>query len=250
MLSGYFQRIKAINIDGKRKKELQGLEKKLDLKFKRPELLSLALTHRSYTNENTQVIANNERLEFLGDSVLGLAISHYLFLNLPLKAEGDLARIKSVVVSEEVLFQRAQEIVLGDYILMGKGEEMSGGRSRKSLLADAFEAMIGAYFLDSGFSKAKKFVLSFFEEEVKKVQLNKHSKKDYKTLLQEYVQKNCGNHPKYRLLKSTGPDHARVFWVEVEVDGQVFGPGKAKSKKEAERMAASLAYKQIVLDNK
>lgn len=218
------------------------------MRFRNQGFLNLAFSHRSYSNECAEDIDNNEKLEFLGDSVLGLVVSDYLFRILPDKLEGDLARIKSFVVSEDSLEIIAKALKIDNYILIGKGEEYSGGRSKKALLADALEAIIGAYYLDSGFKQAKEFVLHHIVPEINKVLENKH-KKDYKTLLQEYVQKNYKSYPKYSLVKKTGPDHNRIFWIEVVVKGRTYGPGQGKNKKEAEQNAAAIAYQALAKKN-
>jgi ribonuclease III len=227
-----------------RKKELQLFEKHVGIRFRKLDFLNLAFSHRSFANEHGAGVDNNEKLEFLGDSVLGLVVSEYLFTILPDKAEGDLARIKSFVVSEESLSEIARKIKVDNYILIGKGEEYSGGRNKKAILADCLEAIIGSYYLDSGFKAARSFVLKYLIPEINKVMENRH-KKDYKTLLQEYVQKQFKSYPRYSLVKKTGPDHDRTFWIEVRIDSKIYGPGKGKNKKEAEQNAAGLAYRQI-----
>ena len=227
-----------------RRKELVLFEKHAGIRFRKIDFLNLALCHRSYTNEINQDIDNNEKLEFLGDSVLGLVVADYLYATLTDKAEGDLARIKSFVVSEDALEIIAKSLRLDNFILIGKGEEYSGGRSKKTIIADAMEAIIGAYFLDSGFKSAKEFVLRFMVPEINKVLENRHQK-DYKTLLQEWVQKKYKAYPRYSLIKKTGPDHDRTFWIEVEVNGTAYGPGKGKNKKEAEQAAACIAYEEL-----
>lgn len=238
---------KALNaplVDGARKKELQIFEKNTGARFKKIDLLNLAFCHRSYANESAHKSSNNEKLEFLGDSVLGLVVSEHLYKILPDKAEGDLARIKSFVVSEESLAEIAKAIRIDNFILIGKGEEYSGGRNKKAILADCMEAVIGAYFLDSGMKAAKIFVLKYLIPEINKVLENRH-KKDYKTLLQEYIQKQYKSYPRYQLVKRTGPDHDKTFWMEVKVGGKSYGPGKGKNKKEAEQQAASMAYQTL-----
>lgn len=227
-----------------RRRELQLFEKNAGIRFKRKNLLNLAFCHRSFANERPNKIDNNEKLEFLGDSVLGLVVSEYLCTILPEKTEGDLARIKSFVVSEESLAEIAKRIRVDNYILVGKGEEYSGGRTKRALLADCMEAIIGAYFLDSGMKSAKSFVLRYVVTEINKVLEDRH-RKDYKSLLQECIQKRYKSHPKYRLIKKFGPDHDKTFLIEVKVGGKTFGPGEGKSKKEAEQQAASLAFKAL-----
>ncbi|TVR33515.1 MAG: ribonuclease III [Spirochaetaceae bacterium] len=228
-------------VSSERRKELQLFEKHAGIKFRSPELLNLAFSHRSYANENQYEVGNNEKLEFLGDSVLGLVVAEYLFETLTEKAEGDLAKIKSFVVSEDSLAAISRSLKVDNFILIGKGEEYSGGRSKKALLADALEAIIGAFFLDSGFRASKKFILKYLVPEINKVLQNRH-RKDYKTLLQELVQKQFKTYPKYTMVKKTGPDHSKTFWMEVKVGETTYGPGKGRNKKSAEQSAAQLAY--------
>ncbi len=230
-----------------RKKELQNFEKNAGIRFKRHDLLNLAFCHRSYTNEHQEQKDNNERLEFLGDSILGLVVADYLFTSLPDKPEGDLARIKSFVVSEESLAELALPLSVNEYLLIGKGEENSGGRTKKAILADAMEAIFGAYYLDTGFRETSRFILALMIPQIEKVLQNKH-KRDFKTLLQEYCQKNFKNYPRYTLVKNTGPDHNKTFWMDVEVNGMSYGPGKGKNKKEAEQQAAEQAWLRLASD--
>lgn len=232
-------------VSAERKKELLLFERQAGLRFRKLDFLNLAFCHRSFANETPATTDNNEKLEFLGDSVLGLVASEYLFLTLQDKPEGELARVKSFVVSEDSLASIAREIKVDNFILIGKGEEFSGGRTKKAILADCLEAIIGAYYLDSGFKPAKEFVLQYLIPEINKVLEDRH-KKDYKTLLQEFVQKQYKTYPRYTTVKKTGPDHDRTFWVEVRVNDVVYGPGKGKNKKEAEQDAARIAYKAIV----
>lgn len=231
-------------VSSERKKELNLFQKHARIRFKRLELLNLAFSHRSYSNEFQINMDNNEKLEFLGDSVLGLIINEYLFFHLPDKTEGDLSRIKSFVVSEASLVEIAKKIKIDNFILIGKGEEYSGGRSKKAILADAMEALMGAYYIDSGFKKIKKFILDLFVPEIMKVLENKHQK-DYKTLLQEYVQKKFKTYPRYSLVQKEGPDHDKTFWITVGIGDKVYGPGKGKNKKEAEQNAAGIAFKSF-----
>jgi ribonuclease III len=237
--------MKAPEMTPERRKELHLFERQAGIKFKKLDYLNLAFAHRSYSNENADDIDNNEKLEFLGDSVLGLVTAEYLFEILTDRPEGDLAKIKSFVVSEDSLSSIARHLRVDNFILIGKGEECSGGRSKKALLADALEAIIGAYFIDSGFRMSKKFILKYIEPEINKVLENRH-KKDYKTLLQELVQKTYKSYPKYTLSKKTGPDHSRTFWIDVTVNNTTYGPGKGKNKKEAEQNAAGIAYNALL----
>lgn len=227
-----------------RKKELQSFEREAGIRFRRHDLLNLAFCHRSYTNEHQEQNDNNEKLEFLGDSILGLVVSDYLFNSLPDKVEGDLARIKSFVVSEESLAELAVPLNIDKYLLIGKGEENSGGRLKKAILADAMEAIFGAYFLDVGFKEAARFILTLLIPQIDKVLENKH-KRDFKTLLQEYCQKSFKTYPKYSVIKNSGPDHNKTFWIEVSVNNATYGPGMGKNKKEAEQKAAEEAYLRL-----
>jgi ribonuclease III len=227
-----------------RRKELQLFERHSGIRFRELESLNQAFTHRSYAHESTEAGENNERLEFLGDSVLGMVVSEYLYQTLTDQAEGELARIKSFVVSEASLSEIAKRLRVDNFILIGKGEEYSGGRSKKAILADCLEAIIGAYYLDSGFEPAERFIHFMLIPEINKVLENKHAK-DYKTLLQEHVQKRMKTYPKYRVVQKTGPDHDKTFWIEVHIGDRSFGAGKGKNKKEAEQEAARLAYEAM-----
>jgi ribonuclease-3 len=239
-----------------RKRELQQFSKAAGIRFKSLELLNLALTHRSAANEITHrsrkeapgaagradfMPLNNERLEFLGDSILGAITATQLYNRFPGKAEGDLAKIKSVVVSEEILSGLALELRLDAVLILGKGEEQSGGRNKKAILADAMEALIGALYLDSGFKPAETFVAVRINREIDRV-LDKQVKEDYKSLLQELCQRLYKKYPVYHLVKKTGPEHERVFWMEVELNGQRYGPCTGRNKKNAEQEAARLAW--------
>ena len=220
------------------------LQKIAQIRFKNLDLLNLALSHRSYANENKIESYNNERLEFLGDSVLGLVVAEYLFLTQRGKPEGYLAMVKSHVVSEDSLASAAREITLENYILIGRGEEMSGGRTNKAILSDTLEALFGAYYLDSGLGGIRKLILKCLESEITKV-LNDEHAKDYKTLLQELAQKRFKNYPLYEVAKSSGPEHRQKFWVKVQVGNREYGPGQGNTKKEAEKAAAKLAYEKL-----
>ena len=232
-------------IDNRRKKLLSQFEKEAGIKFKDCKLLNLALCHRSYANELIpSFVENNEKLEFLGDSVLGLVACNELYCTGGKLLEGDLSRIKSFVVSEESLFRWAKKLKVNNFILIGKGEELSGGRGKKAILADAMEAVIGAYFLDSGLHAVSKFILQHLRVEIGQVLDNTHQQ-DFKTLLQELAQKRFHTHPIYRLVKQEGPDHNQTFWMQVSLNGKIYGPGKGKNKKKAEQVAAGFAYKEL-----
>ncbi|GAB1482771.1 ribonuclease III [Treponema sp.] len=229
-----------MNIDIQRKKELAAFQKAASIRFRSLELLNLSFIHRSASNENPQKV-NNERLEFLGDAILGAVTVTLLYETLFDRPEGELAKAKSVVVSEESLSGIAIELGLDALLELGKGEESSGGRHKKAILADALEALIGAYYLDSGYKAAFDFVSRFMKKEIARVLSNRH-KKDYKTMLQELSQQLYHSYPVYKLIKRSGPDHARLFWMEVFVNNELYGPGTGKTKKDAEQEAAKKAY--------
>ncbi len=214
-------------------RNLKALENELGYTFQNPALLDRALTHSSYANER-EALGDNERLEFLGDSVLGFITAEYLFSEHRGVPEGELTRLRAYAVCEKSLDVYAREIGLGDYLLLGKGEERTGGRERASVLSDAFEAVIAAIYLDGGIEAAKKFVLRFVRPYVEA----KPVFKDYKTMLQEVTQKNPGETLEYVLVSESGPDHDKHFEVEVHLNSNVIGRGSGPSKKKAEQDAA------------
>ena len=215
---------------------MKDLEKKIGYKFRNKELLQHALSHSSYANER-QGRQDNERLEFLGDSVLGFITAEYLFSTLESRPEGELTKLRANAVCEKSLAAFANEINLGDYILLGKGEIMTGGRERPSILSDAFESVIAAIYLDGGMDEAKKFVLRFVSTST----TDTVKATDYKTMLQEVIQKNPDEHLTYRLVAESGPDHKKEFTVEVYLNSNCIGTGKGQSKKKAEQSAAKEA---------
>ncbi len=220
------------------------LENKLKISFDDKKLYKRALVHKSYANEKKISIKDNERLEFLGDAVLDLSISSYLFEKYTDLSEGDLAKMRSVLVNELMLSKKAKELELGQYLLLGKGEENTGGRNRKSILADTMEALLGAIYLDKNFEYVNKFIIDFFKEDIKKVEQGNYIK-DYKTNLQELIQKNNTGRPIYEVLSAEGPDHNKIFTVRVKFKNQILGKGKAKTKKEAQQEAAKKALKNL-----
>ena len=207
--------------------------------FKNDKLLYEALSHSSFANENKKSRKSNERLEFLGDSVLSIVVSDFLFEHYKHMPEGELTRIRASLVCEKALYQFAKTIRLGEFIMLGKGEENTGGRERPSILADAFEAVIAAIYLDGGIESAREYVLGFIPDNI----LAKGTVcfNDYKTTLQEIVQKNPEENVEYYLLKESGPDHDKEFIVQVKLNTNVIGEGTGKSKKQAEQMAAKEA---------
>ncbi|MDR1903600.1 MAG: ribonuclease III [Treponema sp.] len=230
-------------LDAGRKKALTVFQKAAGIRFRSLELLNLSFMHRSVSNESSCKI-NNERLEFLGDAILGAVTAGILYEKLKDKSEGDLAKIKSVVVSEDILSSVALVLQLDTLLLLGRGEELSGGRNKKAILADALEALIGAYYLDSGYKPVFNFVSRYISPEIDRV-LEKRYYMDYKSILQELSQRLYRSYPVYRLTKRTGPEHERYFWMEVTVNAKVYGPGMGRNKKAAEQEAARAAYEAI-----
>lgn len=222
----------------KEKRKLRGLEDIINYRFNDISLLHIALTHSSYANEHG--IESNERLEFLGDSVLGLTISDYLFRKYPHLSEGELTKMRSNIVSEYSLALVAKDITLGEYLMLGKGEEMTGGRKRTSILADGVEAIIGAVYIDSNFYSSMEVVLHLLQSQVNVV-IEGTGVRDYKTELQEYIQKSSRQGVEYIIVEERGPDHAKLFIVNVFHKGVVLGRGRGKNKKEAEQSAARAA---------
>lgn len=222
--------------------KLEEFQNRLGLRFSRPELLLQALTHESFCRESRQNAESNERLEFLGDSVLGVIVSHYLYRQFPEAPEGMLAQMKSYLVSTEFLEQKAREISLGEFILLGKGEDLTGGRERASLLTDTYEALLGALYLDSGIQSVEEFVIAAFEPSLQSVAMGK---KNAKSLLQEHTQKYFKCLPLYCVLKEEGPAHQKTFFVQVFFRGEILGEGSGSSKKEAEKVAADVALKNF-----
>lgn len=213
------------------------LETIIGYKFKNPRLLETALTHTSYANESRAPVQHNERLEFLGDSVLSVVVADYLFHQSG-RPEGELTRMRASLVSEDALFQFAQEIQLGEYLRLGHGEDLGGGRSRPSVVSDAFEAVIAALYLDGGMEAARNFILPFITE-------GKHAEADYKTRLQEIVQQNPEEKLSYVVEQESGPDHDKHFVVAVRFNSDKVARGEGRSKKVAEQHAAREALKLL-----
>jgi ribonuclease-3 len=230
-------------LDPERKKGLAVFLKTAGLKFRSLELLDLSFTHRSISNESPQR-GNNERLEFLGDAILGAVCATVLYAGFEGKSEGELAKIKSVVVSEDILSSIARELQIDSLLILGRGEELSGGRKKNAILADAMEALIGALYLDSGFAAVFSFVQRCIRPEIDRV-IKQNYHEDCKSLLQELSQRYFKAYPQYRLINRSGPDHERLFRMEVRVGEGVFGPGIGRSKKAAEQEAARMALEQL-----
>ena len=222
---------------------IKDLEAAIGYKFHNISLLQNALTHSSYANERWHnSLLSNERLEFLGDSILGMLVAEYLFRNFPDRPEGELTRMRADMVCEKTLAGVAEKIHLGEHLLLGHGEEQGGGRSRESILADAVESVIAASFLDGGMEAALHFIKTFILVEVPVSQLHNM---DYKTKLQELVQQKKNQVLSYNLLSETGPDHDKHFEVCVALNGKEVGRGEGRSKKRAEQEAARLAITKL-----
>lgn len=216
-------------------------EKKIDYTFKNKDLLFEALSHSSFANEYKKGRHSNERLEFLGDSVLSIVVSEHLFAHFKHLPEGELTKIRASLVCEKALFEFSKKIDLGSYILLGKGEENTGGRNRPSIVSDAFEAVIAAVFLDGGMDAARKYVMGFIPDDLDRNSAKKLQ--DYKTVLQEIIQKNPEEKVEYVLTDQSGPDHDRSFTVEVRLNSNTIGKGIGRSKKQAEQQAAKEALR-------
>jgi len=221
-------------------------EKTIGYRFKLKRNLVLAFTHSSYANESkSKEIRSNERLEFLGDAVLNLVISEYIYNSCPEMTEGEMTKSRAVIVCESSLAKCANNINIGKFLLLGKGEELTGGRTRISILSDSFEAVIGAIFIDGGIKPAKNFILKQMQQIIHG-SVHGTLFMDYKTELQELVQKNGEKKIVYEKIEESGPDHNKVFVLQVKVDGNVLGVGTGKTKKEAEQNAAKIALEKII----
>ncbi|KGG81146.1 ribonuclease III [Caloranaerobacter azorensis] len=238
-----------MSLHNERMKLLEELQEKIGYRFCNINLLNRALTHSSYANEHKKLkIKYNERLEFLGDSVLGLVVSDYIFEKYPKFPEGELTKLRAVIVCETSLSTVAKKLNLGIYLLLGKGEEATGGRERISILADALEALIGSIYLDGGLKEARKFVLNVLKNIIEDAVEGKILI-DYKTQLQEVIQKNNKSSVCYNVMNEYGPDHNKIFQVKVSLNNRVLGEGIGRSKKDAEQCAAKNALIRLgVLD--
>ena len=226
--------------------KMEELFKKLNIKPRDIKLYQTAFYHSSYANENKRNRRSNERLEFLGDSVLSIVVSQYLFEHFSHLPEGELTKIRASLVCEKSLHVFAKQIDLGKYLLLGKGEENTGGRERASILADAFEALIAAIYLDGGLDAAKEHILRFIPEDIDSQKSSAFN--DYKTILQEVIQQNPEEKVEYVIADQSGPDHNKAFTVNVCLNTNVIGVGVGRSKKEAEQMAAREALKLMGYD--
>lgn len=228
--------------------ERKDLEQRLGHVFRDPELLRTALTHSSHSYENEREDdrgTNYERLEFLGDALLGFCAAEWLFRDDPAASEGDLSRRRQSVVRAGTLAAVSRRLGLGHAILLGRGEELGGGRVKPTLLADLFEALLGAVYLDAGFAAGREFVLRHVGAELRRVRDKRETVGDYKTRLQERLQARLQRLPRYRIVSTTGPAHAREFEVEVLMDHEVLARGKGASRRQAEQQAARSAFERL-----
>ena len=223
---------------------LSSIESKLGYSFQNKKLLIQAFIHRSYFNEHrSEVGEHNERLEFLGDSVLGLLISDHLYHHLPMQAEGVLSRLRAHLVEASSCVKFLQKLDISSFVLLGKGEKMNEGRGRETILADLFEAIIGAIYLDGGITQVHKFFWTHFESMIHTILA--HPARNWKAELQDYSQKKYQKPPVYKVLREEGPDHSKSFVIEVSVGDREAGQGVGASKKEAEQAAAKSALEQL-----
>ncbi|MCB1106465.1 MAG: ribonuclease III [Chlamydiia bacterium] len=228
------------------KKGVPLIEGEMHYTFKEKSLIQLAFIHRSFTNENREVAPDhNERLEFLGDAVLGLIISDFLYTHLPDHPEGELSYLRSRLVEASACMRYLQKINLERFLMVGRGESMNEGKGRGTILADLFEAIIGALYLDGGIEVVRTFFFDHFEEEVLAIIDRPH--RNWKAELQDYCQKNFQKPPEYSVLKEEGPDHLKTFFIQVHLDEETLGQGKGSSKKEAEQSAAENAIDRLGL---
>ncbi len=226
--------------------ELSVFQQSIGITFHDPGLLNLAFTHTSWANESFRNVDNNERLEFLGDSVLGMITAAYLFRTVALP-EGELSKILASVVSEDSLAEVAPKLDIARYLQLGHGEEMLGGRGKKAILADCMEAIIAAIYLDQGIEKAESYVLSWMEGQVKNFLEGRNDNKDYKSMLQIYLQKRKNKCPEYMIDRTEGPQHQQRFFVKVFLGNRCYGPAEGHNKKTAEQNVARLALQQLGL---
>jgi ribonuclease-3 len=220
-------------------------QKNLGISFNQESLLEQAFVHPSYLNENPGfVLPDNERLEFLGDAILNFTVAERLYKEFPKLSEGDLTEIRASLVCRDTLAEVASSLKIGEWLLLGQGEETSGGRTKQSNLANTMEALIGAIYLDGGLAKARKFVLRQLKPELKKIKAGKMTP-NYKALVQEFIQGQKKPAPVYRLVEITGPDHNKEFTAEILVEGEALGRGTGNSKKAAESQAARTAWEKL-----
>jgi ribonuclease III len=219
------------------------IEAKIGYTFRDRSYLALAFIHRSFVNENRDIKEHNERLEFLGDSVLGMLVAEYLYRHMPDTPEGELSYLRSRLVEAGSCVTYVQKLSISQYLLLGKGEKMNDGRGRESILADFFEAIIGAIFLDGGLEAVRQFIFNKFSAEVDEIL--KTPLRNWKAVLQDFCQKNFQRTPYYKVLEASGPDHSKIFTVSVYIDNDQLGHGEGSSKKEAQQAAAANALARL-----
>jgi len=238
-----------IILSSEEEKIIRRFQEQFDLNFRDQSLLITAFKHRSYLNiSNEQREASNERLEFLGDAVLDLVVTQFLYEKFPKRTEGQLSKIKSILVSKPVLAEIASQLSLGDLILINRGEEKTGGRKRHTILSDTFEAIVGAIYLDMGMTQAGDFIRSTLLSKFKSI-IQRELYTNYKSLLLEHIQSRYSDLPEYRVIQEMGPDHDKSFMVVVKIRGKEIGRGQGKSKKVAEQEAAKEALRKIGFNN-
>jgi ribonuclease-3 len=235
-------------IDAKRLKQLNELENIIGYTFKDIRILNNALTHSSYVASKSDLLEHNERLEFIGDAILDMVISLYLYKKCKNSTEGSLTRFRAGIVCEQSLYNASNRLKLGQYLLLSKGEENTGGRKRVSILADAFEAIIAAIYLDGGIKKAKTFILKNLGDIIKD-SVEHRIFSDYKSFLQEYIQKKNSGKLSYKLIREEGPDHDKTFEVALYLNNAIIGRGEGRSKKDAQQAAAKDAIEGMGVRN-
>jgi len=238
------------NPDEDELKDLQELQRRLDYSFKDPALLERALTHSSFAYEmrsglEGEVSGDYESMEFLGDTILGFLISEHLFLNHPSRSEGELSKIRSFLVSANHLASLSQELDLGAFLKLGHGEEKTGGRKKKALLADLFESLIAAIYLDGGFEPTRRFIFSRFSSRLEEIAEEQLDFQDRKSLLQEELHARGFTEPTYQVVEELGPDHSKQFVVAVHIEDKLLAQASGKSKKEAQQRAAAKALEEL-----
>jgi ribonuclease-3 len=228
--------------------DLKGLQQRLGIIFKDESLLQQAFTHSSYINEKPDFpFADNERLEFLGDALLTFIVADELYFRFPDLKEGELTEIRASLIRQETLAKIAAELDLGEHLLLGKGEEITGGRRKQSNIADALESLIGAIYIDQGLNTVRNFVLSKFSEKLEEIRLTGIGR-NYKALLQELTQAKFKKLPAYRIADASGPDHDKRFVIEVTLDNRILGSGSGSTKRGAEMEAAHSAWEKMVTE--
>ena len=228
-----------------RNRQLELLQNRLGYSFKNVSLLDHALTHRSFAHESGNPGADYETMEFLGDSVVGLVISEHLFQSDPNRQEGELSKLKGLLVSKPELAELSSRLDLGGFLKLSHGEEKTGGRKKKAILADAFESVVGAVYLDGGFEPARKFVLEQFQDHLRRVARQKLELRDFKSTLQEQLHSQGLPGPTYRVIRESGPNHRKTFLVEVRSKKILLGQASGRAKKEAEQKAAQIALGEL-----